>query len=192
MLQALPPHPPISASCQWCSFCPASLLQSPLLRLCACVALKVLQVLVGLGRADVALELHRAQQAGGGFGAGGSLEHAQTLIDLRLRCVCLHGGVWSAWSGDNAHTAAAAARINHPWPFTLMHPHLFPHSLSLLSSQLPSLFPPFPPHPPFLGTFHPPHHPSSPCLSPCLSPCHVLTPAAHVLHHAQARCPRRS
>lgn len=60
--------------------------------------MKVLQVLVQLDRADVALELHRARQAGtGAVGimedseeagtAKDSLSHAHTVIDLRLRSV---------------------------------------------------------------------------------------------------------
>lgn len=53
---------------------------------------QVLQVLVQLGRADVALELHRARQAGAAEAmpetegdVDGGLSHAHTVIDLRLR-----------------------------------------------------------------------------------------------------------
>ncbi len=46
---------------------------------------KVLQTLVDLGRADVALSLHRASGGRGAGGGSGDLDHARTMLALRLR-----------------------------------------------------------------------------------------------------------
>lgn len=63
---------------------------------------KFIEVLVSLGRADVALAVHRAQA--GGSTAGYSLAQATTLLDLRLRC----GLITEAFLMLRAHAVAQA------------------------------------------------------------------------------------